>query len=49
MHRTELVSLFTASIAVSAPSIESSQINFRVIDMGAQNHGSVVHSSQELQ
>ena len=49
MHRTELVSLFTASIAVSAPSIESSQINFRVIDMGAQIHGSVVHSSQELE
>lgn len=49
MYRTELVSLFMASIAAAAPSIESSQISFRVIDMAAQNHGSVVHSSQELE
>lgn len=49
MHLTELVSLFTASIATTAPSIESSQISFRVINMAGQNQGSVVHSSQELE
>lgn len=45
----ELVSLFTASIAAADPSFESSQISFRVINMAAQNLGSVVHSSLELE
>lgn len=49
IHLTMLVAIFTASIAVAAPSIEYSQINFKVTNTTAQNHGHVVNSPQELE
>lgn len=48
MNLTKLFALFMASIAAAAPSAEYSQISVKIIDTAAQNHGSVVHSSQEL-